>query len=114
MEAQPRQIRRYITPDGTIPFTEWLDSLRDSKARAKIKLRLDRVEQGNLGDYRSVGEGVCELKIDYGPGYRVYFGQVGTTIVLLLCGRDKSTQQRDIHKAQEYWKDYEERENADQ
>lgn len=113
MEAQPKEIRRYITLDGRIPFVEWIDSLRDSKARAKIKLRLDRVEQGNLGDYRAVGEGVCELKIDYCPGYRIYFGQVGTTIVLLLCGGNKSTQPRDIRKAQEYWKDYEERESTD-
>ena len=67
-----------------------------------------------MGDYRSVGEGVYELRIDYGPGYRVYFGQVGTTIVLLLCGGDKSTQAADIRKAKEYWTDYEKRENADQ
>jgi putative addiction module killer protein len=107
MEAQPREIERYVTPDGRIPFSEWLDSLRDRRARVKIKLRLDRIEQGNLGDYRSVGAGVFELRIDYGPGYRVYFGQVGSTIVLLLCGGDKSTQEQDIRKAQEYWEDYE-------
>jgi putative addiction module killer protein len=107
MEALPRQIERYITPDGRVPFSEWLDSLRDRRARVRIKLRLDRIEQGNLGDYRSVGEGVYELRINYGPGYRVYFGQVGSTIVLLLCGGDKSTQEQDIRKAQEYWEDYE-------
>lgn len=61
---------------------------------------------GNLGDYRSVGEGVCELKIDYGPGYRIYFGQVGTTIILLLCGGDKSTQEQDMSLAIEYWHEY--------
>jgi putative addiction module killer protein len=81
-------------------------------AIVKIEQRLDRLRLGNLGNFRSVGEGVCELKIDYGPGYRVYFGQVGTTIVLLLCGGDKSTQDRDIRKAKEYWIDYEQRENA--
>ena len=107
MEAQPRQIERYVTPDGRIPCAEWLDSLRDRRARARIKLRLDRIEQGNLGDYRSVGEGVYELRINYGSGYRVYFGEVGSTVVLLLCGGDKSTQQQDIRKAQEYWEDYE-------
>ena len=69
---------------------------------------------GNLGDYRSVGEGVCELKIDYGPGYRVYFGQIGSTIVLLLCGGNKSTQEQDIRRAIEYWTDYRRRENANQ
>ena len=107
MEAQPRQIERYVTPDGRIPFSEWLDSLRDRRARVRIKLRLDRIEQGNLGDYRSVGEGVYELRINYGPGYRVCFGQVGSTVVLLLCGGDKSTQEQDIRKAQEYWEEYE-------
>ncbi|MGL4375929.1 MAG: type II toxin-antitoxin system RelE/ParE family toxin, partial [Microcoleaceae cyanobacterium] len=78
----------------------------DSRARQKIKSRLERITQGNLGDYRSVGEGVFELKIDYGSGYRVYFGQVGSMIVLLLCGGDKSTQDQDIIKAKEYWIDY--------
>ena len=107
MEAQPREIRRYIAPDGKIPFSEWYYSLRDPKARLKIEVRLERVELGNLGDYQSVGEGVFELRIDYGPGYRVYFGQAGRTIVLLLCGGDKSTQQQDIRKAKEYWADYE-------
>jgi putative addiction module killer protein len=112
MEVQPKEIRRYITSDGRIPFTEWLDSLRDLNAKAKIDTRLDRVSRGNLGDYRFVGEGLCELRIDYGPGYRVYFGQIGSTIVLLLCGGDKSTQRQDINKAIEYWRDYERRENA--
>jgi len=69
---------------------------------------------GNLGNSKSVGEGVCELKIDFGPGYRVYFGQLGSTIVLLLCGGDKSTQEQDIRKAYEYWKEYGERENANE
>lgn len=109
MEAQPRDVQRYITVDGRIPFAEWLDSLRDRNVRAKINQRIKRVSLGNLGNYRSVGEGVCELKIDYSPGYRVYFGQVGLTIILLLCGGDKSTQEQDIRKAQEYWKNYHER-----
>jgi len=106
MEVQPRDIQRYSTPDGKVPFSEWLDSLRDLKAKFKIDRRLDRVGTGNFGDYRSVGEGVYELRINYGPGYRVYFGQVGTTIILLLIGGDKSTQEQDIRKAQKYWTDY--------
>ncbi|MBD2598508.1 addiction module killer protein [Nostoc sp. MBR 210] len=106
MEAQPRQIQRYITPDGKIPFDEWFNSLRDSKAQIKINKRLNRVSLGNLGNYRSVGEGVCEFKIDYGPGYRIYFGQIGNTIVILLCGGDKSSQDQDISQAIEYWKNY--------
>ncbi|WP_449417282.1 type II toxin-antitoxin system RelE/ParE family toxin [Phormidium nigroviride] len=112
MEVQPREIRRYITPDGKIPFLEWYNCLRDGKAQAKINARLERVILGNLGDYRSVGEGVWELRINYGPGYRIYFGQIGETIVLLLCGGDKSTQQQDIEKAKEYWEDYAKSENA--
>ncbi len=113
MDAQPKEIKNYITPEGKVPFEEWLDSLRDRTARAKIKKRLDRVESGNLGNYRAVGEGVCELKIDYGPGYRVYFGQIGTTIILLLCAGDKSTQEKDILIAKEYWRDYERSNNTD-
>lgn len=114
MSAQPREIKRYITSDGKVPFAEWFDSLRDINAQIKIDTRLRRVSVGNLGDYRSVGEGLFELRIDYGPGYRVYFGQIGLTIVLLLLGGDKSTQNKDIRKAKEYWQDYEESEKADQ
>jgi putative addiction module killer protein len=91
---------------------EWLNSLKDVKGKAKIKERLKRVRLGNLGDYRSLGEGVFELRINYGPGYRVYFGQVGEIIVLLLCGGDKSSQEKDIRKAQEYWIDYRSQDNA--
>ncbi|MFB2937470.1 type II toxin-antitoxin system RelE/ParE family toxin [Aerosakkonemataceae cyanobacterium BLCC-F154] len=112
MEAQPKEIRIYLTSDNKSPFSEWRDALRDSKAEAKIRARLNRVRLGNLGDYHSVGEGVCELRIDYGPGYRIYFGQIGTTIVLLLCGGDKSTQEQDIRKAQEYWVDYRSRDDG--
>ena len=112
MEVQPREIRRYTTAEGRAPFTEWLDSLRDRNVRVRIKSRLDRVEQGNLGDFKSVGEGVFELRINYGPGYRVYFGQVGLTIVVILIAGDKSTQAQNIQQAIEYWKDYEQCENA--
>jgi putative addiction module killer protein len=105
-EAQPRDIQRYITADGKIPFDCWFDALRDEKTKTIINKRLNRVRLGNLGDYRSVGEGVCELKINYGPGYRVYFGQIGTTIILLLCGGDKSSQDKDISQAISYWTDY--------
>jgi putative addiction module killer protein len=103
---QPREIDSYQTTEGKCPFEEWLDRLKDKTASVKIKARLARVSLGNLGNYQSVGEGVCELKIDYGAGYRVYFGQVGMTIIILLCGGDKSTQDRDIRTAKKYWKDY--------
>ncbi len=111
MEAQPREIRNYLTAEGRSPFEEWLDALRDIRAIDKIEKRLKRVALGNLGDYRSVGEGVYELRIDYGPGYRVYFGQIGSVILLLLCGGDKTTQEQDILRAKEYWRDYERSEN---
>lgn len=106
MQATPKEVIVYETPDHKIPFNEWLTSLRDKKAVDKITLRIRRIEQGNLGDYKSVGKGVCELRIDFGAGYRIYFGQFGNTIVVLLCGGDKETQDKDIVKAQEYWEDY--------
>lgn len=106
MDATPRDIQIYVTEGGRTPFSEWLASLRDTKARAKIRVRLDRVSLGNLGDCHGVGDGVQELRIDYGPGYRVYFGQLGSTIVLLLCGGNKSTQANDIEQAKHYWNEY--------
>ncbi|HQY58879.1 MAG: type II toxin-antitoxin system RelE/ParE family toxin [Nitrospira sp.] len=106
METTPKELRIYVTEEGHEPFSEWLISLRDHRARAKIRVRLDRVSLGNFGDCHGVGGGVQELRIDYGPGYRVYFGQEGTTIVVLLCGGDKSTQENDIVIAQRYWSGY--------
>jgi putative addiction module killer protein len=114
MEAQPREVRNYRREDGKSPFEDWLSTLRERDAKAKIKARLRRVSLGNLGDYKSVGDGVCELRVDWGSGYRVYFGQTGKTVVLLLCGGDKSTQNQDIRRAKEYWADYEKREDADE
>ena len=113
MEVQPREITSYGTSDGKFPFDEWLDSVRDRNVRFRIKSRLDRVEQGNLGDIKSVGQGVFELRINYGPGYRIYLGQVGLTIVVILVAGDKSTQEQDIRQAIAYWKDYERRESTD-
>jgi putative addiction module killer protein len=112
MEAQPREIQNYTTEDGREPFAEWLDALRDNRAIDKIEKRLKRVASGNLGDYRGVGEGVLELRIDYGPGYRIYFGQKGSIIILLLCGGDKSSQEQDILKARQYWSEYEKRKST--
>ena len=82
----------------------------DDVTRAKIRIRLDRVRLGNLGKNRNLGEGVYELKIDYGQGYRVYYALSGKTVVLLLLGGDKSTQGKDILQAKTYWKDHKERE----
>ncbi len=106
MEATPKELRIYVREDCRAPFSEWLALLQDNRTRAKIRVRLDRLSLGNLGDCHGVGEGVQELRIDYGPGYRVYFGQLGSTIVLLLCGGDKSSQVRDTEQAKRYWNEY--------
>jgi len=95
----PNEIVVFRAKDGQVPFKEWLDDLNDKRAVARVLARLARVRQGNLGDCKSVGEGVAELRVDYGPGYRVYFGQKGQTLVVLLCGGDKRTQYRDIRLA---------------
>ena len=88
-----------ITIHQTDAFAQWLQRLRDARAKARIISRIDRLAAGNPGDVRSVGEGVSELRIDHGPGYRVYFKQFGPVVVLLLCGGDKRTQERDVAAA---------------
>ena len=80
-------------------FDRWLTGLKDSRARARIATRLDRLALGNPGDVKAVGSGVSELRIDYGPGYRVYFMQRGPVVIVLLCGGDKRTQSTDIKRA---------------
>jgi putative addiction module killer protein len=85
----------------TEEFGEWLSSLDDQRAQAKIVSRIERLGLGNPGDVRPVGEGVSEMRISHGPGYRVYFKQTDKAVVLLLCGGDKSTQARDIKRAKE-------------
>jgi putative addiction module killer protein len=106
------EVRRYQTAEGKAPLSEWLDGLRDGRARARIVARLDRLSIGLSGEWKSVGKGMRELRIDHGPGYRVYYGQDGTTLILLLCGGDKRTQAKDIEKAHDYWKDYKARKPA--
>jgi putative addiction module killer protein len=101
-----RQIKYYQTPNGTQPAQEWLGDL-DRVTQAKVKAYIDRVAMGGgRKNIKPVGSGVHEIKIDYGPGFRVYFGEVGTTIILLLLGGDKSTQSRDIRQAILYWSEY--------
>jgi len=113
MPKYPYQIDYYVTEHGDKPFKDWLENLRDVQGRARIRVRLDRVRLGNLGDHRSVGEGVFELRIPYGPGYRVYFGIEGQKLVLLLLGGDKSSQKRDISRAKDYWQDHQRRSTDD-
>lgn len=109
MDVVPQTLHEYVTPDGESPFHEWLRALRDVSARAKIRVRLNRVRLGNFGDAKTVGGGVAELRIPHGPGYRVYFARTDITIVLLLCGGDKSSQKRDVRVAEKYWLDYQRR-----
>jgi putative addiction module killer protein len=104
-----RELLEYLTETGCNPFREWLHSLRDAQGRARIRVRLNRVRLGNLGDCKAVGEGVMEFRLDFGPGYRVYFGQAGDTLVILLCGGDKRTQARDVAMAKRYWQSYKQR-----
>jgi putative addiction module killer protein len=102
LEAKPRDILICQLDDDREPFTEWLEGL-DPKTRGIVRNRIDRLEDGNLGDTRSVGLGITELKIDFGPGYRVYFGQVGNEIHL-VSGGSKQNQGSDIAAAQKFWK----------
>jgi putative addiction module killer protein len=100
------EIRQYQTGDGRIAVADWLDNLRDRAARLRVLARMDRLTEGLRGDWKSLGGGIYELRVDYGPGYRVYYAQDGTLMILLLCGGTKRTQANDIEKARAYWKDY--------
>ncbi|MCF8083693.1 MAG: type II toxin-antitoxin system RelE/ParE family toxin [Deltaproteobacteria bacterium] len=91
------------------PLHKWLNSLKDRAARARIRVRLNRVRLGNFGDCKPVGKGVYELRVDYGPGYRVYYGKFKTTVVILLLGGSKKSQSKDIELAQAYWADFKRR-----
>ncbi len=100
------EIRRYGNAAGGEPFTEWLSDLPDRQARARILARLERLEAGNFGDAKFLRDGVSEVRIDWGPGYRVYFGRDGRTVIVLICGGDKRKQDADIKKAVELWQEY--------
>lgn len=106
-------LKVYETLNGDQPLMDWLRGLKDLKARTAIRMRLDRMKLGNFGHCEPVGEGVSEMKVDLGPGYRVYFGMIGRSIVLLLCGGDKKTQNKDIRNALDYFKDHKRREKED-
>ncbi len=104
--VHPKQVVVYANQDGYEPFSAWLEALRDTKGRQRIQARIRRLEQGLYGDCKVIGEGVSELRMFFGPGYRVYFGEQPEHMVILLCGGDKSTQDKDIEQAQAYWKEY--------
>jgi putative addiction module killer protein len=107
--TMPKELRFFRTNNGKEPFSEWLSSLKDTLARAQIKNRLNRLMQGHYGDYKSVGNGLYELRIHHGAGYRIYFAEHGKTVLLLLIGGSKRTQERDIIKAMKYWQEFQEK-----
>lgn len=96
----------YQQENGATPFRDWLHDLRDRHGVERIRARLARVRAGNFGRVRVLGDGISELKIDHGPGYRLYYAMSGATVVLLLVGGDKSTQQQDIQKAKQFWREF--------
>lgn len=101
-------MREYLTLAGDSPFGRWFDDL-DSQAAAKIAMAVIRLGQANFSNVKGVGAGVCEYRLTFGPGYRVYFGRDGETVVILLAGGTKQRQQRDISDAQSRWQDYKSR-----
>jgi len=100
------EIRHYLTASGVDVFQSWLDGLKDAKARIAILRRIDRLAEGNFGDHKFLRDGVSEVRVDLGAGYRVYYGKHGKALVLLLCGGSKRTQAADIARAVEFWVDY--------
>lgn len=110
--TSPKELRTYETADGKRPFDDWLGGFKDKVTLARIAARLNRVALGNFGDVKSVGAGVSELRLAFGKGYRVYFAQEGDKIILLLCGGDKGTQDRDIREAKAYLQDYRRRDHG--
>ena len=113
MNIHERRIELFVAANGKAPFEEWMRTLRDKGNKARIFSRIDRLRLGNFGDCKAVGEGVFELRIHVGPGFRLYFGMVGAEVVLLLCGGDKSSQPRDIANAIHYWKEYQSHANEE-
>jgi|SRR5579863_4671202 len=103
------EVRHYVTRAGKDVFDEWLSELHDARTQAKIAARINRLACGNFGDCKALRRGLCELRIDWGPGYRVYYAIVGRVCVLLLCGGDKRRQSSDIDRALAYLEDYRER-----
>jgi putative addiction module killer protein len=103
------ELLRYLTASGRDVFGEWLAGLKDARTQAKIVARIDRLSVGNFGECKALRGGLFELRINWGPGYRVYYALVGRACILLLCGGDKSRQSSDIKRALEYLNDYRER-----
>ena len=111
-DSRKRKPREYLTADDKSPYSDWITSLRDVRAKTKVTRAVHNMSEGNLGDHKGVGDGVKERRVDYGPGYRIYFAEDGDEIILLLTGGTKSRQQKDIDQAKEYWADYKARKDA--
>jgi putative addiction module killer protein len=110
--VKPKDVVIYSDTEGNSPFSVWLEGLKDIKTRQRILARLRRLEQGNFGDCQPIGNGLSELRLFFGPGYRVYFGEEGGHIVIILCGGDKSSQKKDITLAKAYWKEHKDNEQT--
>lgn len=110
MQKNNRKILRYYTTlTGKVPFLDWLHRLKDSNTRLRIRRRIDRLEIGQFGDCEPVGEGISELRLFFGSGYRIYFAEYDNTIIILLCAGDKASQKKDIKTAKIYWRALKER-----
>ncbi len=106
MNTERWEVLEYVSESGSCPFQDWLENLKDVKGRAIIRKKINLLRLGYFSDSRSLGDGLFEIRIFFGPGYRVYFGKQEKKIVILLCGGKKDSQKRDIEKAQKYWKIY--------
>ena len=114
MEARPRTVINYAKLDGVEPVDVWFRNLKDLVGKKAVSVRIRRVRLGTLGHVDNIGQGVWGLKIDVGPGYRVYFGQDGPVVVILLCGGEKHGQDKDADTARNYWADYKSRKQKEQ
>ena len=106
ISPEKKQVRAYLDSRGLSPFNRWLDTLRDIRTQQVILARVSRLRLGNYGDWKRIGPSLVELRINYGPGFRIYLGELGDFFIILLCGGDKSSQRGDLAKAKEYWNDY--------
>jgi putative addiction module killer protein len=105
---EPKILVLYKLKNSKEPFIDWLISIKDKAVKNRISVRINRLKQGNYGDYQPVGDGVLELRLHFGSGYRIYFAELDNVVLLLLTGGDKSSQDKDIQKATEYFKEYKE------
>ena len=104
-------IKAYKSEQGNVPYKKWIFSIKDKAVSTNITRRIQRIQWGNPGNFKAFSGGICELKLNFGPGYRIYYGMDGKTMIILLHGGDKSTQRKDIEKAKTYWQDYKENKN---